>query len=76
MKIVLSGEVVCTIIILHRFHCHKINHTHWLDKLVFFDVIIEDDSGDTEPPEEKIPYQLTKEGVYMEMQTKDLMVRS
>ncbi len=52
------------------------NHAHWLDKLVFFDVIIEDDSSDTEPPEEKIPYQLTKEGVYMEMQTKDLMVRS
>ncbi len=43
---------------------------------MFFDVIIEDDSGETEPPEEKIPYQLTKEGVYMDMKTKDLMVRS
>ena len=45
------------------------------DKLVFFVVIIEDDSGDTEPPEEKIPYQLTKEGMYLDMKVKTLMVR-
>ncbi len=51
-------------------------HTHTLDKIVFFDVIIEDDAGETEPPEEKMPYQLTKEGVYLDMQTKDLMVRA
>ena len=46
------------------------------DKLVFFDVIIEDDAGETEPPEERIPYQLTKEGMYLDMKTKDLLVRN
>ncbi|XP_064385016.1 transmembrane emp24 domain-containing protein 1-like [Halichondria panicea] len=53
--------------------CLDNSFSRMTDKLVFFDVIIEDDSGETEPPEEKIPYQLTKEGVYMDMKTKDLM---
>lgn len=56
-----------------RTHARTRTHTY-IDKLVFFDVIIEDDSGETEPPEEKIPYQLSKEGIYMDMKVKDLMV--
>jgi len=43
-------------------------------KVVFFDVIVEDDSGDTEKTPDVIPYQLTKGAVMMDMKVKDIMV--
>lgn len=42
------------------------------DKLVFFDLIIEDDSGETEKQEDIVPYQLSKEAVVMQMSVKDI----
>lgn len=44
------------------------------DKLVFFDVIIEDDSGETEEPEEIVPYQLSQEALVMDVKVKDIKV--
>ena len=44
------------------------------DKLVFFDVIIEDDAGETEEQEEVVPYQLTKEAMVMDIKVKDMKV--
>ena len=45
-----------------------------LDKVVFFDIIVEDDSGETEKPPDVVPYQLTKGAVMMDMKVKDIMV--
>ena len=44
------------------------------EKLIFFDVIIEDDDGETEPPEEIVPYQLSKEAVVLDMKVQDIRV--
>lgn len=44
------------------------------DKVVFLDIIIEDDSGETEEPEEVVPYQLSKEAVMMDVKVKDIKV--
>ena len=46
------------------------------DKWVFFDIIIEDDSGETVKPPDVVPYQLSKEAVIMDMKVKDIKVRS
>ena len=48
-------------------------HTH-TEKLIFFDVIIEDDSGETEPEKEVIPYQLTTEAMVLDMKVQDIKV--
>ena len=45
-----------------------------IEKVVFFDVIVEDDAGETEKPEEIIPYQLSKEATMMDMKVQDIMV--
>lgn len=51
-------------------HC---THT-CTEKLVFFDVIIEDDPGETEMDEEVIPYQLSTEAMAMDMKVQDIKV--
>lgn len=45
------------------------------DKLVFFDLIIEDDSGETEEPEDVVPYQLSREAVGMDLSVKDIKAK-
>jgi hypothetical protein len=44
------------------------------EKLIFFDVIIEDDEGETEPPKEVVPYQLSKEAMVLDMKVQDIRV--
>lgn len=46
----------------------------YADKVVFIDIIVEDDSGETEKPSEVVPYQLTKEAVVMDLKVKDIKV--
>ena len=41
---------------------------------MYFDLIIEDDSGETEKQEDIVPYQLSKEAIVMEMSVKDIKV--
>lgn len=41
---------------------------------MFFDLIIEDDEGETEVPEEIVPYQLSKEAVVLDIKVKDMKV--
>ena len=64
-------------------HVHSLTHTHacihtflcmFAEKLIFFDVIIEDDDGETEPAEEVVPYQLSKEAVVLDMKVQDIRV--
>ena len=47
---------------------------HPSDKVVFIDIIIEDDAGETEEQEEVVPYQLSKEAVMMDVKVKDIKV--
>lgn len=44
------------------------------DKLMFLDIIIEDDVGQEEPDEEIVPYQLSKEAVVLDMKVQDIHV--
>jgi hypothetical protein len=66
--------------ILHSLtpsHTHTCIHTllcTFSEKLIFFDVIIEDDEGETEPPEEVVPYQLSKEAMVLDMKVQDIRV--
>ena len=46
----------------------------FIEKLIFFDVIIEDDEGETEPQEEVVPYQLSKEAIVLDMKVQDIRV--
>ena len=63
-------SVTCTV------HTHTHTHTHTCtDKLIFFDVIIEDDSGETEEEKEVVPYQLSKEAVVLDMKVLDIKVQ-
>ena len=58
-------------------HTHACIHTFlcmFAEKLIFFDVIIEDDDGETEPAEEVVPYQLSKEAVVLDMKVQDIRV--
>ena len=41
---------------------------------MFFDLIIEDDSGEMEEPEEVVPYQLSQEAIVMDMKVQDIKV--
>ena len=45
------------------------------EKLIFFDVIIEDDSGETEKEKEVVPYQLSKEAIVLDMKVQDIKVQ-
>ena len=59
---------------LTHTHTHACVHCMLTEKLIFFDVIIEDDDGETEPPEEVVPYQLSKEAVVLDMKVQDIRV--
>lgn len=55
--------------------CDWLHCTHTCtEKLIFFDVIIEDDPGDTEPAEENVPYQLSQGAVVLDMKVQDIKV--
>ncbi len=41
---------------------------------MFFDVIIEDDSGETEKQEDVVPYELSQEAMVMDMKVQDIKV--
>ena len=43
---------------------------------MFFDIIIEDDSGEIEKPPDIVPYQLSKEAAALDMTVGDIKVRS
>ena len=61
-------EYSCT-----HIHTHTYIYMH-TEKLIFFDVIIEDDEGETEPAEEVVPYQLSKEAIVLDMKVQDIKV--
>ena len=44
------------------------------EKLLFLDIIIEDDAGEVEEKEEVVPYQLTKEALILDMKVQDIKV--
>ena len=46
------------------------------DKMIFLDIIIDDDSGEKEERKDIVPYQLSKEAVIMDMKVQDITVRS
>ena len=44
------------------------------DKLLFLDIIIEDDAGEEGEKEQIVPYQLTKEAIAIDVQVQDMKV--
>lgn len=44
------------------------------DKLLFLDIIIEDDAGEEGEEEQIVPYQLTKEAIALDVQVQDMKV--
>ena len=44
------------------------------EKLLFLDIIIEDDSGEEEDEDDNVPYELTKQAVVMDMKIKTIVV--
>ena len=46
------------------------------DKMVFVDIIIDDDTGEKDGGKDIVPYQLSKEAVVMDMKVQDITVRS
>lgn len=44
------------------------------DKLLFLDIIIEDDAGEEGEEEQIVPYQLTKEALALDVQVQDMKV--
>ena len=46
------------------------------DKMIFLDIIIDDDSGEKDEKKDIVPYQLSKEAVVMDMKVQDITVRS
>ena len=47
-----------------------------IDKLLFLDVIIDDDVGEKGEEVETVPYQLSKEGMVMDMKVMDMTIAS
>jgi len=47
-----------------------------IDKLLFLDVIIDDDVGEKGEEVETVPYQLSKEAMVMDMKVMDISVRT
>ena len=45
------------------------------EKMLFLDVIIEDDPGEEEEEEDIVPYALTKEAIVLDMQVQEVKVR-
>ena len=46
------------------------------DKMIFLDIIIDDDSGEKDEGKDIVPYQLSKEAVVMDMKVQDITVRT
>ena len=47
-----------------------------IDKMLFLDIIIDDDVGEEGEGKETIPYQLSREAVVMNMKVADITVRT
>ena len=60
---------------LYRRH-YDTNMLPAADKMIFLDIIIDDDSGEKEERKDIVPYQLSKEAVIMDMKVQDITVRS
>ena len=64
---------------MHLYLCRRHYDTNMLpaaDKMIFLDIIIDDDSGEKEERKDIVPYQLSKEAVIMDMKVQDITVRS
>ena len=55
---------------------YGINMLPAADKMIFLDIIIDDDAGEKEEGRDIVPYQLSKEAVVMDMKVQDITVRS